>query len=365
MTRRVVVVTPGRPSLGERRRTETWHRLVAADGGVATTIATAAIGGRRPPLQAAADVLGVVRGRLVPEALTWSAKRVVDAVGAANPDLVILQTARSVHPELLAGSWPIVVDLVDRLSASYHQRAVLGRGPSAALFGGLAVTHARAEAHLLADVAPTVPVVLAGHGEASRSGARWIPNLVDPVIAPEPDDPPTPLPFDLVFFGTLGYRPNIEALEEFATGKPTERGLRVLVAGQRPPAVVADLCRRHGWTLVADFPSMAWLATQAAVAVAPLRSTAGIQNKVLEAALVGLPQVVSPAALDGLAPGLPCRVAENGAELVAAAAGLVADRATATALASEAQRHVVEHYTVDRWRTTIEGLIVGPQAVPV
>lgn len=345
--------------MGERRRTETWLRLIDADGGEGTVISTAVLG--RPLVPSAAAVGLVTRGELVPEALAWSVDAVEAAIDDVAPDLVVLQTARSVHPRLLAGRPPVVVDLVDRLSASYRQRAVLARGPSSAFFRLLARTHAHTEARLLGGGA--VPVVLAGHGEATRSGARWIPNLLDGVT----DRPvPTPdTPFDLVFFGTLGYRPNIEALHELAAGSPSGAGLRVLVAGQRPPSAVAELCRTEGWTLVADFPSMTWLAEQAAVAVAPLRSTAGIQNKVLEAALVGLPQVVTPAALDGLAPGLPCRVVDDGAALVAAASDLLADRAVARRLADAAHDHVIEHYTVDRWRTTIESLLRAPGPVPV
>lgn len=363
MTRRVVVVAPGRPSLGERRRTETWHRLIEADGAAATTVATSTVGGRLTP--SPGDVGHLANGRLVPEALAWSVDAVRAEIDAVGPDLVILQTARSAHPGLLTGAWPVVVDLVDRLSASYRQRAALARGPAAPLFRALAGAHARTEARLLAgSSAAGVPVVLAGHGEATRSGARWVPNLLD-VSTAAPDRRREAPPFDLVFFGTLGYRPNIEALTELDAGDPGAAGLRVLVAGQRPPSVVADLCRARGWTLVADFPSMSWLAEQAAVAVAPLRSTAGIQNKVLEAALIGLPQVVTPAALDGLAPGLPCRVTDDGAALVRAAAELVADPSAAARLADEARHHVVAQYTVGRWRTTIESLSTGRWPVPV
>jgi len=116
----------------------------------------------------------------------------------------------------------------------------------------------------------------------------------------------------VVFFGTLSYQPNVEALDQL------DRWVRevnwsgsVLVAGRHPTAEVIQLCRSNGWTVVADFASTQWLADQARLAIAPLRSTAGIQNKVLEAGQVGLAQVVTTAAIAGMDPGIPLSGADD------------------------------------------------------
>ena len=65
------------------------------------------------------------------------------------------------------------------------------------------------------------------------------------------------------------------------------------------------MVEREGWALLPSYRSVADLAVHATIAVAPLRATAGIQTKVLEAAAHGMPQVVSPQALQGVDPEFP------------------------------------------------------------
>ena len=80
-----------------------------------------------------------------------------------------------------------------------------------------------------------------------------------------------------------------------------------IVAATSPPERVRALCATHGWELVPDYPSLDTLLAGARVAVAPLTHTAGIQNKVLDAAIHGMPQVATPAALAGFDPAFPSR----------------------------------------------------------
>ena len=347
---RAVVIRPGRAAYGEVRRTQTWIKLFRAAGGEASDIGFLA-GGPRPTLAGTGCLL---RGELVPEAMVWNGAQMRDRLLKQPPDVVILQTARSYRPELVDGPWVTILDLVDRLSASYHQRAAFSRGARALLFGSLARAHARFEARA-AELVPRV--VAAGRRDAALLGAVWVPNLVERSARPRRVESK---PFDVVFFGSLGYRPNIDALHWLAEADTRAAELRVLIAGHGPTQEVRSLCASQGWTLVEDYPDNEWLAEQANVALAPLRSTAGIQNKVLEAASMGLAQVVAPAALAGFDDGFPTRVAESPAELVAAVKELAGDDVARRQLADDAWAFAHAHYTTDAWVPTLWQLVEDP-----
>jgi hypothetical protein len=76
----------------------------------------------------------------------------------------------------------------------------------------------------------------------------------------------------------------------------------------------------------------------------PLVHASGIQTKVLEAALHGLPQVVDPVAVAGMRPGFPVFVADGDGELVAETTRLLDDAPALAASSEAARRHMREHY---------------------
>lgn len=373
------------------RRAETWCRLGAAAGyqvvevtlrqpgrSLAASAYTRLTPREVPAL--AAELGAVATGRAVPEALIWSGSGLRAHLDTLAPEVVVTQTARAHREQIVDGPWVTVIDLVDRLSRSYRQRAHLGRGVGARLLPLLAASHDRFERHLIRPGSPAgIPVVTAGQAEAAALGVRWIPNLVEvdpPPPAGSGSEPPScwpsRQPHDAVFFGSLDYLPNIEALRWLARGQaqagPGVPPFRLLVAGRRPTPEVAALAVDRGWTLRPDYPSGTWLVTQARVAIAPLRSTAGIQNKVLEAAVWGLPQVVTPAAMAGVGLDFPARVVDGPAELARAVRSLADHERAAHDLSVRARAHVAQHFTVDAWVDTFERLVAGarrPGSEPV
>jgi sugar transferase (PEP-CTERM/EpsH1 system associated) len=173
------------------------------------------------------------------------------------------------------------------------------------------------EAQTFARLAPEV-----------ASQIDWVENGVD--IArfdpecdwPDPFAGPSPA---IVFTGTMGYRPNVEAVGFFATEvMPRLASLSPaphfhIVGADPSPAVraLAALPRVH---VTGSVPDMRPYLAHAAVAVAPLRIARGIQNKVLEAMAMARPVIASPEAHEGVR-------AVAGRDL------LVADGAEATASA--------------------------------
>ncbi len=352
---RAVVVRPGRQAFGEIRRMQTWLRLFRAAGGEGKDLGFLQRRFLGPTL---ADTSRLMRHQLVPEAAVWRGAAMAEQLRALEPDVVVLQTSRAYRPEVADGPWVTILDLVDRLSLSYRQRAELATSrPKAELMKRLAAAHQRFE-----DGARErcENVVAAGWGDSAHLGATWVPNLVDPSQRPGSS---VTKPYDAVFFGSLGYAPNVEALKWLSQSEAREVDLRVLVAGHAPTDEVKHLCRAQGWALVEDYPSNHWLAEQATISLAPLRSTAGIQNKVLEAAALGLPQVVAPAALAGMRDGFPAVVADSPDEFLVRARRLVDDIQGQRRLADDAWSYTHTHYTVDAWLPTLFEMVSPSDAV--
>jgi polysaccharide biosynthesis protein PslH len=206
-----------------------------------------------------------------------------------------------------------VMDFVDVDSAKFESYAVEGSGP-------MRWVNAR-EGRLLAafekDVARRADAsLLVSEAEAalfrSRTGADNVIALgngidtayYDPQAAFRKLHPPFADPL-IVFTGQMDYRPNIEAVGDFARNAvPIIRARHpeatFAIVGRNPTAAVSELSALPGVQVTGAVDDVrTWLAA-ADVVVAPLRIARGIQNKVLEAMAMARPTVVSPAAAEGI-----------------------------------------------------------------
>lgn len=340
---KVALVHLGRAEArGEVRRVASWRSVFEAAG---ADVHDLPVGTGRVPHVGA--VAGIVRGTAVPEALTWSTGMLVNRLEALSPDVVVVISVRAFDTRISDGSWTTILDFVDSLARSYADRGDVMRGVRKIGFSALARAHARAEKTLGASAVRTVA---AGWADAQRLGAEWVPIVVDPGVPVTHTAGPD---HDVLFMGTLRYPPNIDALHRLAGLWPEVLKARpdttALVAGADPPPSVIELVRRQGWDLVANFPSLAEVAARARLAVAPLARTAGIQIKVLDAAALGLPQVVTAAALAGLEPGFPLDPVDDDNAFAARIVALLEDPQTATSDADALRTYVDAQYGVERW----------------
>ena len=155
----------------------------------------------------------------------------------------------------------------------------------------------------------------------------------------------------IAFTGQMDYRPNIEAVCDFAQGafqKIRGRNSKAIFAivGRNPAPAVLALRQIPGVMVTGAVDDVrSWLAV-ADVIVAPLKIARGIQNKVLEAMAMAKPVIVSPAAAEGID-------ARDGSHFIIAATAdtqadavllLLADKAKRTRLGNDARGHVVQHY---------------------
>jgi len=279
-------------------------------------------------------------------------RRVARLIATGGFDVVHAQLVRTA-PYLpgVAGP-PVVIDLIDALSANLARRGRQERGPLAPVAAWEATRLARFERRLI-EITARALVVSAAECDALGGGARVlvVPNGVDLETfafhaGPRP-------PARLLFFGNLGYFPNVDAArwlaaEIYPRVRAEVPGAELRLVGARPARMVRALARLPGVSLAAAVPAMAPEVAAATVAVVPMRAGTGLQNKVLEAMAVGTPVVATSSVAAGLAvrAGEHLLVADGASDLAAATVALLRDPDRARAMATAARALIAERY---RW----------------
>jgi glycosyltransferase involved in cell wall biosynthesis len=343
---RATIVHLGRPTaLGEHRRVASWRSILDAGGWSVAEVRLLPELRATPLTMASQAMRAAAPGRAAPESAVWSWRDATNAIAATSPDAVICVTARAYHRSFAAAPWRVGLDFVDRLSVSYADRArIVSRPDKQALYRALAVW-----ARAVERTRPGAPVrIAAGAADAEALDAAWVPNVVTlPELGTSAPD------HDVVFVGTLSYAPNIAAVERLARVWPDvlagQPGATALIAGAGPSSALRALAERSGWTLEPDFADGPSVLARARVAVAPLEHASGTQNKVLEAAASGLPQVVDVAALAGLDAAFPIRATDSDAAFVDALVDLLGDVEAQRVEGDAGRRHVEEHYVAAAW----------------
>jgi glycosyltransferase involved in cell wall biosynthesis len=137
---------------------------------------------------------------------------------------------------------------------------------------------------------------------SGRDSVHVVPNGVEiQPLRTAADEAPVPT---VAFTGVMAFPPNVDAVRYFVDAIwPQVRAqvpdARFLIAGRNPTAEVRQLTEVPGVEVLGEVPNMAAVLKRAWVAVAPMRTGAGIKNKVLEAWAVGAPVVMSTFAAEG------------------------------------------------------------------
>jgi glycosyltransferase involved in cell wall biosynthesis len=166
----------------------------------------------------------------------------------------------------------------------------------------------------------------------------------------------------------MDYWPNADAVTWFARSvMPALRqqfpALLFYIVGTRPSGQVRRLARLPGVVVTGSVPDVRPFLAHAVIAVAPLRVTRGVQNKVLEAMAMQMTVVASPQALEGIGaqPGSELLLAEEAGEFVAQIARLLRGKADRGMGVAARKRVMRDH----RWDTNLArlGALLGlPQA---
>lgn len=282
---------------------------------------------------------------------------------AAPFDLVHLQLVRlaDLLPALPA-DLPCVVDLVDALSLNMQRRAAREHWSRRWLFALEARRLATLEASVIARAAACTISAPADARQLAAPGAApiaLIPNGVDlaafPWAAPHRGAP------TLLFFGNLGYFPNVDAacwLLEVLLPPLRARwpNTRLQLVGARPQPRLATLAARTaGAELIGEVPDLLpWLHGATAL-VAPLRAGSGQQIKLIEAMAAGTPVIsTAPSAQAmGAIDGEHLLLADSAGEFMAAIARLQDQPDLALSLSTAARVLVEARYT---WSASAQAL---------
>jgi glycosyltransferase involved in cell wall biosynthesis len=249
---------------------------------------------------------------------------------------------------------PVVVDLIDSLGLNLADRRTQVGGPKRL---GYELEYRRVLAYERAVVAHFPALVLSSPADKEALGngdhITVIPNGVDierfPFHGPEGRDSAT-----LVFTGNMGYHPNEEAVIWFAAEvwprlRAARPQARFQVVGTNPTERVRALAG-NGIEVLGRVPDVPTYLHAATVAVCPMRSGSGIQNKVLEALACGAPVVATTIANRGVQ-GVPDRdllVADAAETFASVVLRLLDEPQTAARLAATGRAFVEQHF---RWES--------------
>ncbi len=192
-----------------------------------------------------------------------------------------------------------------------------------------------------------------------RAGAmRVLPNGVDPAYwSRTPAYPAAPLggADNLVFDGTMDFRPNVDAVLWFASEVwPHVRRARpdaqFYIVGRNPSAEVLALGRRPGITVTGAVDDTRGWVAGATVYVVPMRMGGGVRLKVLQAMAMGCAIVSTPMGAEGITvqDGKEMLFAPTAVGFSRAVLRLLQDAELRAALGSAARRTAVTRYAWER-----------------
>lgn len=164
-------------------------------------------------------------------------------------------------------------------------------------------------------------------------------------------DPTKGSPRHLLFVGTMGYDPNVDAvlwfvsevLPEIRTRRPD---VMLSIVGKEPAEAVRRLHDGQTVLVHGGVPDVMPYYEQAGVVVAPIRLGSGTRLKILEALIFGKPLVATTMAIEGLdlRPGVDLEIADDPGGLANACVRLMEDEAYRQSLTIAGRARALERY---------------------
>jgi polysaccharide biosynthesis protein PslH len=285
--------------------------------------------------------------------------RIVDELARRRKFDIVHGFMLRMAPYLQQVEAPRVLDALDSMELRMRRNVEVERPPRRWLFREELRRVASAEL----AVASLVDAVLVASEHDKESFAtdkvEVVPNGVDAsAFAP---DLAARRPGAIVFSGTMSYPPNVRAASWFADECfPLVRNAvpdaSFVIAGAAPARELRELARRPGILVTGFVQSMPETLNQATLAVAPMQSGAGIQNKILEAMACGLPLVTTTIGLGGIAAitGRDLLVADSPTEFADAVVSVLREPERARELGENARARVLADYTWERAAAAVE-----------
>ena len=291
-------------------------------------------------------------------------RRLREVVSYEHPDLYIAHLLRmSPYLERLGVEAQSIVEMTDALSKTYNLcRDVKGIGIKPLIYRIERRLIKRYEKHV-SETFPKVVLVSPADIDYLKTFVSSAESLT---LHTNGVDCPT-LPCDivtdnnkLVFIGNMRTLQNQDAVQFFVQEVlprllPKYPQLRLYVVGAQPPKAIQDLTNEH--VIVTGFvDDLNATIRDAAVAVAPVRIAAGIQNKVLVAMSQNLPVVMTSliaCPIPQLRDGENVLIRDTAADIAAAIDQLLTDKSLRQRIADSGHTMVEQHYS---WSEKLKGI---------
>ena len=297
--------------------------------------------------------------------------RRLDAM-AARYDIVLCNHIRTTE-YVRQRPWKTLVDLHDSFGLRYERTIKTVKGLMR-LFARYELRKIRGyEIDVLADVDHAIIVSELDRQFLIRGGAP--PDKITTLnVAVRDDirpDPPTDRGRSISFLGRIAYAPNEDAVlwfadEVFPVLLQRYPDLTFTVIGIDPTPRVLALRSRQNIVVTGFLENPYTLINDSTVVVAPIRYGAGMQNKVLEAMLLGKPVVLTGIGAEGIdgRDGEHFLVADDAETFARCVSELLDDRPRADALGIAARQLILDRYTWDsisaRYKAIIDTILAAP-----
>jgi polysaccharide biosynthesis protein PslH len=284
------------------------------------------------------------------------------AIQEHQPEAAVLQLSRMGHylQHLQNHNLPTLLDLIDSLAMNIDLKAKKAAFPVNALWR---LEAKRLHAYELNAVAAVVAATVVSQKDKDY--------LAHPAIAVSPNgvrvSPVTIQPRQeatLLFHGNMSYYPNVEAatfLVKQVMPMVWERvpQCKVQLVGATPAKEILDLASEHVQVtgFVQDVQPFLGSAT---LGVYPILRATGIQNKILEAMMHGLPVITTSTVAEGIGQGCAGKHfygADTAQDIAAGVVKLLGNPQQRSAFAEAGRALVLEHYTWEKAVAEIESLL--------
>jgi sugar transferase (PEP-CTERM/EpsH1 system associated) len=254
---------------------------------------------------------------------------------------------------------PTVLDLMDSMQLRAARNAAHERGPKRLVWAEELRRVRAFERSVASRFARVVVVSDQDRDLIPGANVEVVPNGVDAgEFAPLATlrDPRT-----IAFSGNMSYEPNVHAIQWFAdTCFPRIRErvpqARLAIVGSNPARSVVELGMREGIEVTGYVESMSRALNEGTVAVAPMVSGSGIQNKILEAMACALPVVATTVGRGSIPAGeREGLITADGADAFAdAVTSLLENESLAREVGGRGRAFVLERYSWERNAEAIE-----------
>lgn len=293
-------------------------------------------------------------------------KKFDEAINRIQPDIVLMQLARTVPYIKNNNKFPICIDLQDAFSKGLKQRYKLSSFPFSLLLKLEYNRLLRYEQRIINTYDSLLLI-----SEQDKQYFRDIPSFQKIQILPNAVDTDVfstshqkRKDIDLCFTGNMDYAPNIETAlflirEVLPLVQQTLPDINVYIVGSKPHSSISAY--RTGNVVVTGWvEDMVPYYQRSKVFCAPMRSGIGLQNKLLEAMACEVPCITSSLCNAALMAehNTNILIADTAIEVASSIVALLQDAKKSSSLAKQAREFVCQQFSMKKVESALQDILV-------